>query len=264
MDSLPYRIRLHKMESMYPILTRLGPFFVYSYTAVFAIGVLFSWAITRRQPLAKEQSNWKDAALTTLISGWLGARISFMLLNWSYYAQRPSEIFQLWQGGLTAYGGLGAGLLGLWLWTRWQKRPFLPYANLFSPALLLLIITGWAACWFAGCAYGAETVLGPLAADLPDSLGVFALRYQIQLLGIILNLALLGFLLWQQRQRGNGRLFASTLLMSSLIHFGLTFLRGDPAIALAGWRLDSWLSLFFAILALFLLQYKHERTSTFN
>lgn len=244
------------MEGMHPILTRLGPFFVYSYTAVFATGVLLSWAITQRQPLAREQSDWKDAALITLISGWLGARISFVLLHLPYYAQRPFEIFQLWQGGLTAYGGLSAGLLGLWLWSRWQKRPFLPYANLFSPALLLLIITGWTACWFAGCAYGAKTTLGPLAADLPDSLGVFALRYQIQLLGIILNFTLLGFLFWQHKRWGNGSLFAATLFGSSLIHFSLTFLRGDAVPMLAGWRLDSGLALFFAMLGLFLLQYK--------
>ncbi len=249
---------------MYPILTRLGPFFVYSYTAVFAIGVLLSWIITRRQLFAREHSNWTNAALATLISGWLGARATFVLLNWPYYAQRPSEILQFWQGGLTAYGGLCAGLLGLWLWTRWQKQlapskewgSFLSYANPFSPALLLLIITSWGACWVEGCAYGAETTLGPLAADLPDNFGVFALRYQTQLLGIMLNLALLGLVLYWQAKRGNGRLFGITLFGSSFIHFGLTFLRGDTAPILAGWRLDSWLALFFAILALFLLQYE--------
>lgn len=255
-DRLLSWIRLHKMESMHPILTRLGPFFITSYTAVFAIGVLLSWVVCQRQSIARKQPHWKDAALTTLISGWLGARISFVFFNWSYYAQRPSEIFHFWQGGLTAFGGLSAGLLGLWLWSRWGKRPFLSYANSFAPALLLLIITGWAACWFEGCAYGAETVLGPLAADLPDTFGLFALRYQTQLLGILLNLTALGFIFLWQRRWENGRLFPLTLLIASLIHFGLTFLRGDVIPILAGWRLDSWLALFFAILALFLLQYE--------
>ncbi|VAW33484.1 hypothetical protein MNBD_CHLOROFLEXI01-1850 [hydrothermal vent metagenome] len=247
---------------MYPILTRLGPFFIYSYTAVFAAGLFLSWIVTQRHPLAHKCPDWTNAALTALIFGWVGARASFVLLNWGYYAERPSEISQLWQGGLTAYGALGAGLLGLWLWSRWRKQlapskewgPFLPYATLFSPALFLLIISGWAACWFEGCAYGAETVLGPFAADLPDSFGVFAVRYQTQILGIFLNLALLGFTLWQQKRWGNGRLFPITLLIANLIHFGLTFLRGDAIIMLAGWRVDSWLALLFVILALFLLQ----------
>jgi phosphatidylglycerol:prolipoprotein diacylglycerol transferase len=241
------------MGGMYPILTRLGPFFIYSYTAVFAVGIFLSWVVTQRHPLAHKYPDWTNAALTTLIFGWIGARVSFVLLNWGYYAERPFEIFQLWQGGLTAYGAVGAGLLGLWLWTGWQKRPFLPYATLFSPAFLLLIVTSWAACWFEGCAYGAETVLGPLAADLPDSFGVFAVRYQTQLLGIFLNCALFGFILWQQKRWGNGRLFPQTLLIANLIHFGLTFLRGDAILMLAGWRVDSWLALLFVILALILI-----------
>jgi phosphatidylglycerol:prolipoprotein diacylglycerol transferase len=249
------------MDAMYPILTRLGPFFVYSYTAVFATGFLFSWAITLGQSRQKSLSGWRDAALLTLLLGWLGARLSFVWLNWPYFAERPSELFQLWQGGLTAFGGLVGGLLGLGLWCWWRKRPFLSYAALFSPAFLLLIVTGWAACWVEGCAYGAVTTLGPLAADLPDHFGVFAVRYQTQLLGIGLNLLALVFVLLWQKRWGNGRLLAITLLLASLIHFGLTFLRGDAVPILASWRLDSWLALFFAIVGLFLLQYGRHLNS---
>ena len=250
------------MGSMYPILTRLGSFFIYSYTAVFTIGFLLSWAVTQRQAKIYALPSWQAAALAALLWGWTGARISFLLLNKGYYAERPSELFHLWQGGLTAYGGLTAGLLGLWLWARWQKRPFLPYANLFSLPFLLLIITGWAACWVEGCAYGAETVLGPLAANLPDSFGLFAVRYQTQLLGILLNLAAFGFIFYWQWRSGNGRLFPITLLISNLIHFGISFLRGDATVTLAGWQANSWLPLLFVILALFLLQYGRLQKSS--
>lgn len=249
------------MGTMYPILTRLGPFFVYSYTAVFAIGLLLGWVVTYRQSTAQYLAGWPDAALAALLLGWLGARLSFVLLNWGYFGERPSELLHLWQGGLTAYGGLLGGLIGLGLWCWWRKRPFLPYAALFSPALLLLISTGWAACWVEGCAYGAQTTLGPLAANLPDTFGVFAVRYQTQLLGIGLNFAALLLVLWRQKRGGNGRLFPSTLLLASLIQFSLTFLRGDEVARFAGWRLDSWLALLLAILALLLLQYGRYQNS---
>jgi phosphatidylglycerol:prolipoprotein diacylglycerol transferase len=225
---------------------------------------LLGWAITQRWAGQKSVARWRDAALAILLFGWLGARLSFVLLNWSYFAERPSELLRLWQGGLTAFGGLVGGLLGLGLWCWWRKRPLLPYAALFSPAFLLLIVTGWAACWVEGCAYGAATTLGPLAADLPDHFGVFAVRYQTQLLGIGLNLLALVFVWYWQRQWGNGRLFPITLLLASLIHFGLTFLRGDTALALAGWRLDSWLALLFAIVGLFLLQYGRLKNRLFR
>ncbi|WP_420630404.1 prolipoprotein diacylglyceryl transferase family protein [Candidatus Leptofilum sp.] len=237
-------------------MTRLGPFFVYSFTAAFAIGLLLSWAITHRQARQQTASRWRDAALTTLMVGWLGARLGFALLNWHYFAERPSELMQLWQGGLTAYGGLVGGLLGLGLWCWWGKRPFLSYATLFSPALVLLVATGWAACWLEGCAYGAETTLGPLSANLPDSYGVFTVRYQTQLLGIGLNLLLAAALAYlQTRKLAKLQLFPLTLIFTNLIHFGLTFLRGDTTLMLLGWRLDSWLALLFAIVGAMLLQY---------
>lgn len=249
------------MGDVYPILTRLGPFFVYSYTAVFAVGLLLSWTLTRRYAATQRLPDWPDAALAALLFGWLGARLSFVALNWGYFAQRPSELVQLWQGGLTAYGGLAGGLLGLKLWCWRRKRSFLPYANLFSPALLLLIATGWGACWLEGCAYGAETTLGPFSAGLPDSFGVFAVRYQTQLLGVGLNLLLLALLPWWPTWWKNGRLFPLTLLCTNLIHLGLTALRGDAAPLLLGRRLDSWLALLFAIVGLFLLQYGRHLNS---
>ncbi|MFZ1399383.1 MAG: prolipoprotein diacylglyceryl transferase family protein [Candidatus Promineifilaceae bacterium] len=242
------------MDTMYPILTRLGPFFIYSYTAVFALGLLLSWGITQWQAKNQALPRWPDAALMTLFAGWLGARLGFVWLNWGYFVERPSALLQLWQGGLTAYGGLVGGLIGLGVWCWWGKRPFHPYAARFSPALLLLISTGWAACWFEGCAYGAETTLGPFAANLPDTFGVFAVRYQTQLLGLALNLLLL--LLLASLPTRKLAHFPLTLIAANLIHFGLTFLRGDAAPLLLGWRLDSWLALLFAIGGTMLLQYQ--------
>ena len=53
-----------------------------------------------------------------------------------------------------------------------------------------------------------------------------------------------------------------TLLIANLIHLSLTFSRGDTVLLLAGWRLDSWLAILFAIVGLFLLQYSHLQNST--
>ena len=240
---------------MHPILTRLGPFFIYSFTAVYTLGLLLSWGITHKQARQHRLPRWQDAALITLFAGWLGARLGFVGLNWGYFAERPSTLLQLWQGGLTAYGGLIGGLIGLGLWCWWGKRPFLSYTTLFSPALLLLIVTGWAACWFEGCAYGTETTLGPLAANLPDTFGVFAVRYQTQLLGIGLNLLLLLLAYLPTCKLATSYRFPLIFITTNLIHFALTFLRGDAAPLLFGWRLDSWLALLFAIGGGMLLQY---------
>ncbi|MCP4358743.1 MAG: hypothetical protein GY796_12055, partial [Chloroflexi bacterium] len=144
--------------------------------------------MTNRQAAHTRLSDWVDGWLIIMVFAWLGARSGFVAANWEYYQLRPSEIWLLWDGGLSYHGALLGGCIGLGLWCIWGKRPWFPYAAQFAPALALISAFGWAACWFDGCAYGLPTTLGPLAADLPDEFGVFAVRYQTQLLGIILSL----------------------------------------------------------------------------
>jgi len=241
---------------MYPILTRLPYAFLYSYTVVLSLGILVGLVLVARHFGKRNDFVWLDGTLLSLAGAFIGGRAGFVLINWAYYQERPSEVWQLWQGGLSFYGALVGGVLVLWLWGRWQRRPFARYAHLFAPAVAVVNSFGWAACYLEGCAYGAETVIGPLAADLPDTFGVFALRYQTQLIGFLLSLPLVGLSLWLQRRWMDGRPFWATILGIALIQFLLTFLRGDVIPQLAGIRLDTILAGLVAIIAFLLLQYR--------
>lgn len=240
---------------MYPILTRYGPFFLYSYTAVAILGIILALGLTRWLYRQQLPANWLDGVLIGMAFALFGGRVGFIWLEWDYFAQHKNAIFHMWQGGFS-YGGLLLGsFLGVWLWCRWQKRPFLPFIALFTPALALLSATGWLACWLEGCAYGQPTTLSPLSADLPDTFGVFTLRYRTQLIGMGLSLLILGLVLWLRRRITAVALFALTLFLLSLSHLLIAPLRGDPAVLLANWRLDSLLNGLIALIALLLLQY---------
>ncbi|MCB0007570.1 MAG: hypothetical protein KDE04_13990, partial [Anaerolineales bacterium] len=126
-----------------------------------------------------------------------------------------------------------------------------PLLSTLALPLALAWSGGWLACYLEGCAYGAPTTLSPLAADLPDSFGVFALRYQTQLLGLagaLLTLTLL--YLWQRRAGRQPRQFWLTLALLSAQQLLLLPWRGDPAPILLGWRLDGWAWLLFILWAL--------------
>ncbi|MCZ7668191.1 MAG: prolipoprotein diacylglyceryl transferase [Chloroflexi bacterium] len=110
---------------------------------------------------------------------------------------------------LQLFGALLAALVGLWLWGVWRKRPFASYTDLLTPGFALLAVFTWAACWLAGCAYGQETTFGLLAANLPDDFGLFAVRYQTQLLGLLWSLLIfIAVILTSQRWR-EGQLLAN-------------------------------------------------------
>ncbi|HEX6387045.1 MAG TPA: prolipoprotein diacylglyceryl transferase family protein [Anaerolineae bacterium] len=250
---------------MYPILGRYGRFFLYSYTVVIGLGIIAAIGLTawRARRLAQTGDswlgNWFDGLLVILAAGLIGGRAGFVWAEWEYFQQRPAEAWQIWQGGLSYHGALAAGLLALWGWwayCRRQQTPFAAYAGLFAPALALGSAFGWLACWLEGCAYGRETTLGLWSADLPDTFGVYAVRYQTQLLGA--GLALVVFFavvaLWCNRQPQ--RLFWFTLLGLSFGRVIVTLYRGDDVASVSTIRLDTFLDGALALISLMLLQYQ--------
>lgn len=250
---------------MKPILGRIGPFLLYSYTVLLATGVAIGLALAtwleRQRPLLP-RFVWVDGALAALLGALLGGRAAFVIVEWDYFATRLAAAFRPWKGGFAYPGALLGGGLAVALWCLARKRPFLPLLAQLSPAVILTYLAGWIGCWLEGCAYGRETAVRGdwrdwLAADLPDHLGLHAWRYQSQLLAALLALLLLILIVVVYRRgRSPGVLAGLTLLGMSLIRLTVAPLRGDPVPLLAGVRVDAWIDGALALLALiFLLQY---------
>jgi phosphatidylglycerol:prolipoprotein diacylglycerol transferase len=249
---------------MYPILGRYGRFFLYSYTVVIGLGILAAIGLTawRARRLARADDGWVggwfDGLLVTLVAGLAGGRIAFVWVHWEYFQQRPAEAWQIWQGGLSYHGALAAGLLALWSWWaiyRRQQVRFAAYAGLFAPGLALGSTFGWLACWLEGCAYGRETSIALWSATLPDHFGVFAVRYQTQLLGLGFSLIVFLLIIARHRHWQSGRLFWFTLFGLSFGRFVVSLWRGDDAPIISTIRLDTFLEATVAFMSLILLQY---------
>jgi phosphatidylglycerol:prolipoprotein diacylglycerol transferase len=244
---------------MFPILARYGALFVYSYTVMMALGITAGIGLTIWATRKRQQPDWFDALLIVLFAAIIGGRIGFVLLRWDYFQQRPSEAWQIWQGGSSYHGALIAGLLALLLWSAWRGLSYYQYAALLAPAFALVTVFGWAACWLEGCAYGRQTIIGPLAADLPDDLGVFAVRYQTQLMGIILALTATILIVSVQNRRSSALIFWFALASLSLAHLLAGLLRGDPVLQIGFMRLDVLLDFLLVIISLLLLRYERSK-----
>lgn len=240
---------------MAPILARYGSIFIYSYTVILALGVLAATGLTARFARTKGVRDWFDAQLVVAVTAVVVGRVGFVLGQWPYYEEHTHEILQFTQGGLSYPAALLGGLAALWLWARFQRRPFYEDAALFAPGFALLVAFGWLACRFEGCAYGRETVMGPLASDLPDEFGVFALRYQSQFVGLTLTLMVSALLLWLARRFNTPALFWVSLALVSLAHLLAGLLRGDPALMVGPLRLDVLVDGLLFVGALVMLQY---------
>ena len=241
------------ITNMYPILARFGPFFLYSYTVILGIGTVTAVALLAWRLPQPRVLRLVDAVLLMLVAALLLGRAFFVWGQWPYFQENPQEIWQIWQGGLSYHGALWGGGLALWVYCRqfvpeWRRLLFS-----LSPPLAWISAWGWLACWFEGCAYGKTAWIGLLTADLPDSFGVYAVRYRVQLIGLIACLIIAVVAWGLQRRRLNGpyrdTLFWLTLFALTLVHGALTIWRGDPMPRWLSWRFDTWADGITAVLA---------------
>jgi len=211
---------------MYPILFEIGPFRVYSFGVMAAIGFLFV-ALWLRETARREKfypSQLLDLSLGLFVSGLIGSRLLFVALNLDWYRVRPLEIFQLQRGGLVAYGGILATLLFGIFFTRWKRMPFWEVADLLMPLGLLGLAFGRIGCFLNGCCYGKPTSFflarvfwgkqGPVhPTQIYESWGLLLLFIALRVVG--------------RKSLAPGRLFALSIGGYGLLRFVIEFFRGD-------------------------------------
>lgn len=236
---------------MTPILARYGSFFLYSYTVAMGLGIAaavgFAYFQLRAEP--KRWTAWQAGMLAGMVVGLLLGRLVFTLANWSYFQNHPNEIVRIDQGGLSYHAVLIGGLLTFWAW-QWRSGVDVgQQLGALAVPLILLSGLGWLACYLEGCAYGQETVLGWWAQDLPDSYGVFQVRYQTQMLGMVWSVFVLGSVsLWQKRGRTSSFWLALCLLSAG--RAAINTLRGDVMPMWNQVRLDVMVDMLLAVITL--------------
>ena len=101
-----------------------------------------------------------DISPYLIISGIIGARLYYCLVNYSYYIQNPLEIFFIRQGGLSIHGAIIAGALALFYFSKRYKIPFLCLTDIFLCGTILAQSIGRWGNFFNSEAFG-------LPCDLP-------------------------------------------------------------------------------------------------
>lgn len=243
---------------MLPELGQIGPFVIRTYTLLLDLGILaglgvLTWHGWQTEDKAAE---WIDTGLGALVGGLIFGRAGHVAIYWSYFAEHPGEIAQIWLGGIDWHAAMMGGLIGLWIMSVVRGVLFRPLTDVLSFVLPIEAILIYAGCLSTSCGHGREvpSLAGypPLVVmELPDLYGVAAPRFTTQLFGMALGLLLLTLSLVLARMiRRRGVRFWIVLAALGLGAFGIGFARGDE-IRMVGWlRLDQALDLTIVLIGL--------------
>ncbi len=174
---------------MMPILASFGSFHIFSYGFSIALGVLTALFLMRQQARrdgfpAPDQIY--DIVFFVMVTGFLGARIFYVVQHARWYFDHPLEIAAFWQGGLVFYGGMIVSFISLGIYCRQKKISFLKILDFIVPYIALIHAFGRIGCFLNGCCYGNACSM-PWAVKFP---GMDAAVHPVQLYEAIYNLGL--------------------------------------------------------------------------
>jgi phosphatidylglycerol:prolipoprotein diacylglycerol transferase len=165
-----------------------------------------------------------------LIAAIVGSRLFYVATTFETFAEKPLDIFKIWQGGLVFYGGFIAAALTAVLYLKKRKLPFLATADAVAPALAFGQFLGRLGCFFAGCCYGKICDL-PWAVTFrnPESLAPINIPlHPTQLYSAFNNLAIFAILsFWSGRKKFNGQIFFLYIFLYGVTRSFLELFRDD-------------------------------------
>ncbi len=243
---------------MHPIITQIGPLYIYSYglMVAVAVGIATLLAYKHAPEFGLDKDKIIDLVIAILIGGIVGARALYVLLNIRYYITNPLEIINITKGGLVWYGAFFTGILvGIWFVKRYNIN-FWVGGDLFAPYIALAQGIGRIGCFLNGCCYGSPAPQGfLLAVVFPDD-PVF--RHPTQIYSVLALILLFVILrIWQKKRHFNGEIFLGYAVLYSLTRFGLEFIRGDNTKILAHLTMSQLISvgMFAACLIIFIYRF---------
>lgn len=137
----------------------------YGITIAIAMIVGISIALHESKRIGQNQDTYLDLLMFTSV---VGARIYYVIFSWSNYKDNLGEILNIRNGGLAIYGGIIAGVITVFVYSKITKMKFLQIADTVCMGLAAGQIIGRWGNFFNREAFG-EYTNNLLAMQLPVS-----------------------------------------------------------------------------------------------
>jgi len=199
------------------------------YSLAYISGILLGWLLGRRIFITNTELKDKfDDYITYLIIGIIiGGRFGYILFyNFNYYSNNLTDIFKIWQGGMSFHGGLiGVIIVSIWFAKKNNHNPF-NYLDVVSLVAPIGIFFGRIANFINSELYGIETNV-PWAVKFIRVDDLY--RHPSQLYEGIFEGLILFFILIYFRKKGlmktPGLISGLFLIFYSFFRFIIEFLR---------------------------------------
>ena len=230
----------------------------------FAIGIFLVFKEGKRFGIDKDYLF--NLIFWVIIASLIGARLYYVLFNFSEYSSDLLEIFKIWHGGLAIHGGIIAGVLTVIIYTKRYNVDIYKVIDLFVPALILGQAIGRWGNFFNSEAHGAATTLATLQhLHIPN----FIIQ-GMQINGVYYHptflyesiLCLIGFIalmiIRRYKYLKNGQLTAIYLFYYGIVRFIIEIGRTD-SLMLGGFKAAQIVSIIFVLAGIGLFIYKQRK-----
>ena len=223
---------------MLPQLLQLGPFHLYSYGLLVALGFFLAivWPVHLGSREGLSTARIEGLGFVIVLTGALGSKLLTAIDYPGYYTAGQDIAWeQLGNRGGVFYGGFLLAVTASAVYCWLARLPGWQLADCVAPGLALAQGLGRIGCFLGGCCWGSETNL-PIGVTFTSELAhrntgvpLFVSLHPTQLYEAALVLLSIPFLLWLRKTKSfQGQVLLSYVLFYSVARFLLEFLRGDP------------------------------------
>ena len=218
----------------------------YGITIAIAMIVGISIALHEAKRTGQNQDTYLDLLMLTMLTSVVGARIYYVIFSWSNYKDNLGEILNIRNGGLAIYGGIIAGVITVFVYSKITKMKFLQIADTVCMGLAAGQIIGRWGNFFNREAFGEYTnnllaMQLPVSAVRENEITSAMWNHVVTIGGVeyiqvhptflyegLWNLMVLLFLFWfRKRKKFEGELFFCYLAGYGVGRFWIESLRTD-------------------------------------
>ena len=137
----------------------IGGFAIAYYGIIIAFGMVCGYLIAAWQAkrTGQDKEMYLDLALWDIIFAVIGARVYYVVFSWDYYSKHLKEIINTRGGGMAIYGGVIAGVITTFVFSKIRKVSFLKLVDTACAGLLIGQIIGRWGNFFNREAFGGYT-----------------------------------------------------------------------------------------------------------
>jgi phosphatidylglycerol---prolipoprotein diacylglyceryl transferase len=144
-----------------PIAFAIGPLVIHWYGVAYAIGLVAAYVVIGREARWRglDVGQLGNGMIVVAIAALIGGRLYHVIDQWQLYRDDLAKIVLPPYSGLGVYGGIIAGTIAAFAYTRWRRQPFLQWADAVAPGLFVMqAIARWGN-FFNQELYGSPTTL---------------------------------------------------------------------------------------------------------